>query len=173
MFMDSDSFYYSLSYDLTNSVQRQSACEKTNLPLWRKVSALCLFLARGRWAAQWWSWSKPGRSRSTAAEHLVLSPARVQGNKSLQQHGLSCFAKSTDLSVWLQWINWWTLASFPQILPNPACNPAKTALLSFKQVDDRFFWNKHMIEDLISIDVSLTSNVYCENHSLALVEMFA
>lgn len=44
MFMDSDSFYYSLSYDLTNSVQRQSACEKTNLPLWRKVSALCLFL---------------------------------------------------------------------------------------------------------------------------------
>lgn len=38
MFMDSDSFYYSLTYDLTNSVQRQSACEKTNLPLWRKVS---------------------------------------------------------------------------------------------------------------------------------------
>ncbi|KAM7016058.1 phosphatidylinositide phosphatase SAC2 [Passerculus sandwichensis] len=37
MFMDSDSFYYSLSYDLTNSVQRQSACEKTSLPLWRKV----------------------------------------------------------------------------------------------------------------------------------------
>ncbi|XP_009876714.1 PREDICTED: phosphatidylinositide phosphatase SAC2 [Apaloderma vittatum] len=37
MFMDSDSFYYSLTYDLTNSVQRQSGCEKTNLPLWRKV----------------------------------------------------------------------------------------------------------------------------------------
>ncbi|KAM9282404.1 phosphatidylinositide phosphatase SAC2 isoform 2-T2 [Cariama cristata] len=37
MFMDSDSFYYSLTYDLTNSVQRQSACEKTNLPLWRRV----------------------------------------------------------------------------------------------------------------------------------------
>ncbi|XP_074687509.1 phosphatidylinositide phosphatase SAC2 isoform X2 [Strix aluco] len=37
MFMDSDSFYYSLTYDLTNSVQRQSACEKINLPLWRKV----------------------------------------------------------------------------------------------------------------------------------------
>ncbi|KAM6444137.1 phosphatidylinositide phosphatase SAC2 isoform 1-T1 [Liasis olivaceus] len=37
MFMDADSFYYSLSYDLTNSVQRQSACEKTNLPLWKKV----------------------------------------------------------------------------------------------------------------------------------------
>uniref|UniRef100_A0A663MWG8 Inositol polyphosphate-5-phosphatase F n=1 Tax=Athene cunicularia TaxID=194338 RepID=A0A663MWG8_ATHCN len=36
MFMDSDSFYYSLTYDLTNSVQRQSACEKVNLPLWRK-----------------------------------------------------------------------------------------------------------------------------------------
>lgn len=28
----------------------------------------------------------------------------------------------------------------------------------YKQVDDRFFWNKHMIEDLISIDVSLASN---------------
>lgn len=38
MFMDSDSFYYSLTYDLTNSVQRQSVCEKANLPLWRKVS---------------------------------------------------------------------------------------------------------------------------------------
>ncbi|XP_010143261.1 PREDICTED: phosphatidylinositide phosphatase SAC2 [Buceros rhinoceros silvestris] len=37
MFMDSDSFYYSLTYDLTNSVQRQSVCEKANLPLWRKV----------------------------------------------------------------------------------------------------------------------------------------
>ncbi|XP_017664670.1 PREDICTED: phosphatidylinositide phosphatase SAC2 isoform X2 [Lepidothrix coronata] len=37
MFMDSDSFYYSLTYDLTNSVQRQSMCEKTNLSLWRKV----------------------------------------------------------------------------------------------------------------------------------------
>ncbi|XP_072196045.1 phosphatidylinositide phosphatase SAC2 [Excalfactoria chinensis] len=37
MFMDSDSFYYSLTYDLTNSVQRQSSCEKTDLPLWRKV----------------------------------------------------------------------------------------------------------------------------------------
>ncbi|XP_034993179.2 phosphatidylinositide phosphatase SAC2 [Zootoca vivipara] len=37
MFMDSDSFYYSLTYNLTNSVQRQSACEKANLPLWRKV----------------------------------------------------------------------------------------------------------------------------------------
>ncbi|ETE64236.1 Phosphatidylinositide phosphatase SAC2, partial [Ophiophagus hannah] len=36
MFMDADSFYYSLTYDLTNSVQRQSACEKTNLPLWKK-----------------------------------------------------------------------------------------------------------------------------------------
>ncbi|XP_058043462.1 phosphatidylinositide phosphatase SAC2 isoform X3 [Ahaetulla prasina] len=37
MFMDADSFYYSLTYDLTNSIQRQSACEKTNLPLWKKV----------------------------------------------------------------------------------------------------------------------------------------
>ncbi|XP_038614421.1 phosphatidylinositide phosphatase SAC2 isoform X1 [Tachyglossus aculeatus] len=37
MFMDSESFYYSLTYDLTNSVQRQSSCEKNNLPLWQKV----------------------------------------------------------------------------------------------------------------------------------------
>ncbi|XP_040420544.1 phosphatidylinositide phosphatase SAC2 [Cygnus olor] len=37
MFMDSDSFYYSLTYDLTNSVQRQSVCKKTDLSLWRKV----------------------------------------------------------------------------------------------------------------------------------------
>nr|XP_056705917.1 phosphatidylinositide phosphatase SAC2 [Euleptes europaea] len=37
MFMDSDSFYYCSTYDLTNSVQRQSACEKANLPLWKKV----------------------------------------------------------------------------------------------------------------------------------------
>ncbi|XP_066094716.1 phosphatidylinositide phosphatase SAC2 isoform X2 [Saccopteryx bilineata] len=37
MFMDSESFYYSLSYDLTNSVQRQSAAEKDPRPLWQKV----------------------------------------------------------------------------------------------------------------------------------------
>ncbi|XP_043912010.1 phosphatidylinositide phosphatase SAC2 [Protopterus annectens] len=37
MFMDYDSFYYSLTYDLTNSVQRQSDQEKTNLPTWQKV----------------------------------------------------------------------------------------------------------------------------------------
>ncbi|XP_034519250.1 phosphatidylinositide phosphatase SAC2 isoform X2 [Ailuropoda melanoleuca] len=37
MFMDSESFYYSLTYDLTNSVQRQSAGEKDFRPLWQKV----------------------------------------------------------------------------------------------------------------------------------------
>nr|XP_020763541.1 phosphatidylinositide phosphatase SAC2 isoform X2 [Odocoileus virginianus texanus] len=37
MFMDSESFYYSLTYDLTNSVQRQSAGEKDPRPLWQKV----------------------------------------------------------------------------------------------------------------------------------------
>uniref|UniRef100_A0A7N4V5N4 Inositol polyphosphate-5-phosphatase F n=1 Tax=Sarcophilus harrisii TaxID=9305 RepID=A0A7N4V5N4_SARHA len=37
MFMDSESFYYSLTYDLTNSVQRQSVCENKNLPLWQNV----------------------------------------------------------------------------------------------------------------------------------------
>uniref|UniRef100_A0A673SYT2 Inositol polyphosphate-5-phosphatase F n=1 Tax=Suricata suricatta TaxID=37032 RepID=A0A673SYT2_SURSU len=37
MFMDSESFYYSLTYDLTNSVQRQSAGETDPRPLWQKV----------------------------------------------------------------------------------------------------------------------------------------
>ncbi|XP_057591291.1 phosphatidylinositide phosphatase SAC2 isoform X2 [Hippopotamus amphibius kiboko] len=37
MFMDSESFYYSLTYDLTNSVQRQSAGESDPRPLWQKV----------------------------------------------------------------------------------------------------------------------------------------
>lgn len=37
MFMDSESFYYSLTYDLTNSVQRQSAAESDPRPLWQKV----------------------------------------------------------------------------------------------------------------------------------------
>lgn len=37
MFMDSESFYYSLTYDLTNSVQRQSTGESDGRPLWRKV----------------------------------------------------------------------------------------------------------------------------------------
>eukprot|EP00073_Rattus_norvegicus_P034121 XP_008758186.1 PREDICTED: phosphatidylinositide phosphatase SAC2-like [Rattus norvegicus] len=37
MFMDSESFYYSLTYDLTNSVQRQSTGEKDGRPLWQKV----------------------------------------------------------------------------------------------------------------------------------------
>ncbi|MGH0115871.1 UNVERIFIED_CONTAM: hypothetical protein FKN15_054227 [Acipenser sinensis] len=37
MFMDSDSFYYSLTYDLTNTVQRQNDGEKTDKPLWQRV----------------------------------------------------------------------------------------------------------------------------------------
>lgn len=37
MFMDSESFYYSLTYDLTNSVQRQSTGESDGRPLWQKV----------------------------------------------------------------------------------------------------------------------------------------
>lgn len=40
IFMDSDSFYYSPSYDLTNSVQRQGASEKSDLPLWKRVRGL-------------------------------------------------------------------------------------------------------------------------------------
>lgn len=37
IFMDSDSFYYSMTYDLTNSVQRQGDQDKSNLPLWKQV----------------------------------------------------------------------------------------------------------------------------------------
>ncbi|XP_040905499.1 phosphatidylinositide phosphatase SAC2 isoform X2 [Toxotes jaculatrix] len=37
IFMDSDSFYYSMTYDLTNTVQRQGDSEKTSLPLWKQV----------------------------------------------------------------------------------------------------------------------------------------
>ncbi|XP_042560951.1 phosphatidylinositide phosphatase SAC2 isoform X2 [Clupea harengus] len=37
MFMDSDSFYYSLTYDLTNTVQRQGAAVKSELPIWKRV----------------------------------------------------------------------------------------------------------------------------------------
>eukprot|EP00079_Xenopus_tropicalis_P031377 XP_017945148.1 PREDICTED: phosphatidylinositide phosphatase SAC2 [Xenopus tropicalis] len=37
MFMDSDSFYYSWTYDLTSSVQRQSSREKSDLLLWQTV----------------------------------------------------------------------------------------------------------------------------------------
>lgn len=37
IFMDSDSFYFSLTYDLTNSVQRQGEAEHSGLPLWKRV----------------------------------------------------------------------------------------------------------------------------------------
>ncbi|KAG9341006.1 hypothetical protein JZ751_019759 [Albula glossodonta] len=37
IFMDSDSFYYSPTYDLTNTIQRQGASQNTNLPLWQRV----------------------------------------------------------------------------------------------------------------------------------------
>uniref|UniRef100_A0AAY5EZS0 SAC domain-containing protein n=1 Tax=Electrophorus electricus TaxID=8005 RepID=A0AAY5EZS0_ELEEL len=37
IFMDSDSFYYSHTYDLTNTVQRQGASDKSDLPVWRRV----------------------------------------------------------------------------------------------------------------------------------------
>lgn len=39
VFMDSDSFYYSMTYDLTNSVQRQGDQDKSNVPLWKQVCA--------------------------------------------------------------------------------------------------------------------------------------
>ncbi|XP_064173185.1 phosphatidylinositide phosphatase SAC2-like [Anguilla rostrata] len=37
IFMDSDSFYYSVTYDLTNTVQRQGDAQNTSLPLWQRV----------------------------------------------------------------------------------------------------------------------------------------
>uniref|UniRef100_A0A8C6SBS4 Inositol polyphosphate-5-phosphatase F n=1 Tax=Neogobius melanostomus TaxID=47308 RepID=A0A8C6SBS4_9GOBI len=37
IFMDSDSFYFSLTYDLTNTVQRQGEAEHSGLPLWKRV----------------------------------------------------------------------------------------------------------------------------------------
>ncbi|XP_060896930.1 phosphatidylinositide phosphatase SAC2 isoform X2 [Labrus mixtus] len=37
IFMDSDSFYYSTTYDLTNSVQRQGDSGNSSLPLWKQV----------------------------------------------------------------------------------------------------------------------------------------
>uniref|UniRef100_A0A3Q3D5P1 Inositol polyphosphate-5-phosphatase F n=1 Tax=Hippocampus comes TaxID=109280 RepID=A0A3Q3D5P1_HIPCM len=37
IFMDSDSFYYSPTYDLTNTVQRQGDLERSDLPLWKQV----------------------------------------------------------------------------------------------------------------------------------------
>ncbi|XP_077585048.1 phosphatidylinositide phosphatase SAC2 isoform X2 [Stigmatopora nigra] len=37
IFMDSDSFYYSPTYDLTNTVQRQGHLDKSNIPLWKQV----------------------------------------------------------------------------------------------------------------------------------------
>ena len=40
VFMDSDSFYDSMTYDLTNTVQRQGDSGKSDLPLWKQVSSL-------------------------------------------------------------------------------------------------------------------------------------
>uniref|UniRef100_A0A8C5CT43 Inositol polyphosphate-5-phosphatase F n=1 Tax=Gadus morhua TaxID=8049 RepID=A0A8C5CT43_GADMO len=39
VFMDSDSFYYSMTYDLTNTVQRQGDSGKSDLPLWKQDPA--------------------------------------------------------------------------------------------------------------------------------------
>lgn len=81
MFMDSDSFYYSLTYDLTNSVQRQSACEKTDLSLWRKVSVLHCWPAHLKCAWSKLDWSHSLIVQSTATEDLTLLLASVHGSK--------------------------------------------------------------------------------------------
>lgn len=94
MFMDSESFYYSLTYDLTNSVQRQSAAGRDPRPLWQKVplgapGGVCLRAAYGL--------VRLYRKTNKVSEMFILYPF---------------------------------------------------------QVDDRFFWNKYMIQDLIEIGVS-------------------
>lgn len=90
MFMDSESFYYSLTYDLTNSVQRQSTGERDSRPLWQKV------------------------------------PVAVQSN------------------LWIH------LASVGKLKQQVS----ELFTLYLFQVDDRFFWNKYMIQDLTEIGVS-------------------
>lgn len=84
IFMDSDSFYYSLTYDLTNSVQRQGDSDRSGLPLWKQVGS------------------------------------------------------RTD--VYLLYV-WKCLLTFD-------CPSAE-------KVDDRFFWNKHMIQDVIDLQVEI------------------
>lgn len=85
--MDSDSFYYSMTYDLTNSVQRQGDSEKSDLPLWKQV------------------WRK------------------------------------TSLQSWMLYL-------FIHLL---------TVFILCEKVDDRFFWNKHMIQDIIDLQVTVFS----------------
>lgn len=89
IFMDSDSFYYSLTYDLTNSVQRQGDQDKSNTPLWKQV----------RNTNYWW--------------FSVLLSSKILENTF-----------------------------------NPINNNC------YLKVDDRFFWNKHMIQDLIDLQVN-------------------
>lgn len=89
IFMDSDSFYYSMTYDLTNSVQRQGGLDKSDIPLWKQV------------------W------RGTRLLDIVY------------------------ISFLLTHCYWYSL---------------------FK-VDDRFFWNKHMIQDVIDLKVICGINI--------------
>ena len=96
MFMDSESFYYSLTYDLTNSVQRQSAGERELCPLWQKVP--------------------------------LTAPSR-----GCHQNNL-----------------WTRLASIGELKQHVS----ELFVFYLFQVDDRFFWNKYMIQDLTEIGVS-------------------
>ncbi|XP_029100591.1 phosphatidylinositide phosphatase SAC2 isoform X1 [Monodon monoceros] len=93
MFMDSESFYYSLTYDLTNSVQRQSAGERDPCPLWQKVP--------------------------------LTAQSRVCHQNNL----------------------WTRLASIGELKQHVS----ELFVFYLFQVDDRFFWNKYMIQDLTEI----------------------
>ncbi|XP_014406051.1 phosphatidylinositide phosphatase SAC2 [Myotis lucifugus] len=93
MFMDSESFYYSLTYDLTNSVQRQSAAERDPRPLWQKV------------------------------------PLTVQSRVCPPEQFMDLFGFIGKLKQQV----------------------SELFILYLFQVDDRFFWNKYMIQDLTEI----------------------
>lgn len=107
IFMDSDSFYYSMTYDLTNSVQRQGDSDKSDMPLWKQV---------------WSYWS-----------YFILLMSTTQ----------------TPYCGWL-------------------------CFYSVLKVDDRFFWNKHMIQELIDLQVLNTrpTHLLGNTESVCLVLLF-
>lgn len=129
MFMDADSFYYSLTYDLTNTVQRQSACEKTNLPLWKKV-IICLL-------------------------------------KDQPQIHMGIYFKGRNINVSLSFTNKVLVLDCSDQYKLFCMQSLRFSIIGYKrfyfymfQVDDRFFWNKHMIEDLINLGVSNSPYTY-------------
>lgn len=83
-----------MTYDLTNSVQRQGDLEKSDIPLWKQV----------------WRETHP-------LKKLIRLPCPIHIFQML-------FLLTCD------------------------------SCYSLLKVDDRFFWNKHMIQDLIDLKVN-------------------